>query len=168
MKHSAWYERICFCNQDRTLFKEAHPKNGTIHVWFFERLDKNGPKDKKQWMCGMKLNAAYLISTQNQIQLEIAAHDCWLRPRVSRAPGAIGGSRLLASATREPRAQGDCWLTIAGFGHAWATRPRRLLAHDCWLRPRVSHAPKTIVGSLIFASNSNWYSQCLCSKQLFV
>ena len=106
----------------------------------------------------------------NSNSVEIAAHDCWLRPRVSRAPRrllahycwlrprvnhaprATVGSRLLDSATREPRA------IVGSRLLASATRepriPRRLLAHDCWPRPRVSHAPRATVGSRLLAATT--------------
>ena len=49
-----------------------------------------------------------------------------------------GGSRLLASATREPRSRDDGGCTIVGLGHACSRASREMVASRLRLRPRGS------------------------------
>jgi hypothetical protein len=58
---------------------------------------------------------------------------------------------IVASAAREPRSRGDSGFPMVASATRVAALPGRLLAHDCWLRPRVAHASRTIVGSRLLA-----------------
>ena len=114
-------------------------RNSQFQRRFDRRATKQETKEWKVWK-GWQY-AKHTI--QIQIQLEMAAHDCWLRPRVSRAPGAMAAARLLASATRAAARPGRRWLPDCGFGCAGRRATMAIVAHDCWVRPRVSRAPNS-------------------------
>ena len=71
----------------------------------------------------MAARDCWLRARVSRAPREMAAHDCWLRPRMRRAPQEMAAARLLASATRVAARPGRWWLPDCGFGHAGRRAP---------------------------------------------